>query len=74
LFIQKSIAHGRAESALDVIPISSKTDIYPILHRQGLLRGVASLELDVLPVSTFERLRRTVGFDRYADLSPLIKD
>lgn len=73
LFIQKSVARGRAESALDVIPISSEADIYPILHRQGLLRGVAGLELDVLPVSTFERLRRTVGFDRYADLSPLIK-
>ena len=35
---------------------------------------MAGLELDVLPVATFNRLKRNLGFDRYADLSPLIKE
>lgn len=73
LFIQKSLERGKAESPLDIIPIHSDKQIGPMLQDKGLLSGLAGLELDVLPVSTFERLRRVVGFDRYTDLSPLIK-
>jgi Xaa-Pro dipeptidase len=74
LFIEKSIERAEMESPLDIIPIKSDKEIRKVLHHGGLLGGIAGLELDVLPVSTFERLRRVLGFDRYSDLAPLIKD
>ncbi len=73
-FLEKSIERGRRESPLDIIPIKKEKEIKAILQSKGLLRGVAGLELDVLPVTAFERLRRSLGFDRYADLAPCIRE
>lgn len=72
-FVEKSIERARMESPLDIIPIGSDKEIRSILEGRGILGGVAGLELDVLPVSVFERLKRIVGFSRYADLSPPIR-
>ncbi len=74
LFIEKSVERARMESALDITPIKSEKEIREFLNDKGLLNGVAGLELDVLPVAVFERLKRTVGFNRYADLAPLIRE
>jgi Xaa-Pro dipeptidase len=73
-FIEKSIERARMESPLHIAPIKSDKEIYAALHRKGLLGGIAGLELDVLPVSIFERLKRILRFDRYSDLAPLIKN
>jgi Xaa-Pro aminopeptidase len=73
-FVEKSVERAAMESPLDIIPIKSDKEIHQILHDRGLLDGTAGLELDVLPVSTFERLKRVVGFDRYADLAPLMRE
>jgi Xaa-Pro dipeptidase len=74
LFIEKSLERGRTESPLDIIPIGNDKDIRPILLDKGVLKGTAGLELDVIPVAVFERTKRVIGFDRYTDLSPLIRD
>jgi len=73
-FVEKSIERARLESPLDIVPIKSDKEIHKILQDRGLLDGTAGLELDVIPVSTFERLRRIVGFNRYSDLAPLIRE
>jgi Xaa-Pro dipeptidase len=73
-FIEKSVERGRLESPLEVTPIKSDKEILGILRQKGVLGGVAGLELDVLPVSIFERLKRILGFERYADLSGAIKE
>lgn len=73
-FIEKSIERGKMETPLDIIPIRSDKEIHKILLDKGYLKGVAGLELDVLPVATFERLKRVLGFGRYSDLAPLIRE
>jgi Xaa-Pro dipeptidase len=74
LFVEKSIERARMESPLHIVPIKSDKEIHKVLHHKGLLDGIAGLELDVLPVATFERLKRVVGFDLYSDLAPLIRE
>lgn len=72
-FVEKSLERGRMESPLDIIPVQNDRQIGDILRAQGILKGVAGLEFDVLPVSNFERLKRVLNFDRASDLSPTIK-
>lgn len=73
LFVEKSIERARMESPLDIIPIKNDKEVQKILHDKGILDGVAGLELDVLPVTTFERLKKVLGLDRCADVSPSIR-
>ena len=73
-FLEKSIERGRLESPLDIIPIKKEKEIKEVLQSKGLLRGIAGLELDVLPVTAFERLKRNLGIDHYADLAPCIRE
>ena len=73
-FIEKSIERAKIETPLDIIPIKNDKEIRKVLDHNGLLSGRAGLELDVLPVSTFERLKKVLGFERYADVSPSIKE
>ncbi|OPY75714.1 MAG: Xaa-Pro dipeptidase [Syntrophorhabdus sp. PtaU1.Bin058] len=72
-FIEKSVERARMETPLDIIPIKNDKEIGKVLDHNGLLSGRAGLELDVLPVSTFERLKKIIGFDHYGDAAPLIK-
>jgi Xaa-Pro dipeptidase len=73
-FIEKSIERGRLESPLQITPIKNDKDIHQILLGKGILNGTAGLELDVIPVSTFERMKRVIGFGRTSDLSPLVRE
>jgi Xaa-Pro dipeptidase len=73
-FIEKGMERAQAETPLSITPVRNDREIGNILADKGILSGVAGLELDVLPVSTFERLKRTIGFDRYVDVSPVIKE
>jgi Xaa-Pro dipeptidase len=73
-FIEKSVERAKMETPLDIIPIKNDKEIRKVLDHNGLLSGRAGLELDVLPVSTFERLKKVLGFERYADVSPSIKE
>ncbi|HOE18300.1 MAG TPA: Xaa-Pro peptidase family protein [Syntrophorhabdaceae bacterium] len=74
LFVEKSVERAKTETPLEIIPIRSDKEIKKMLDSSRLLEGRAGLELDVLPVATFERLKRVIGFGQYGDISALIKE
>jgi len=74
LFIQKSIARAKLDTSLDIIPISSDRDVRKTLEEKKILKGTGGMELDVVPFRVFERFKTIVGFDKFADLSPIIKE
>jgi Xaa-Pro aminopeptidase len=73
-FIEQSAERAKTETPLDFISVKNDKEIGEMLGNKGILKGTAGLELDVLPVATFERLKRVIGFGRYADVMPLIKE
>lgn len=74
LFIEKSLGRVRMETPLEIKPIRHDKDIKEALNDKGLLHGTGGMELDVLPVSVFERFKAVVDHDRFVDVSPLIKE
>jgi Xaa-Pro dipeptidase len=74
IFVEKGMERAVMETPLAVTPIKNDKEIKKILLDKHILKGKAGLELDVVPVSIFERLKRVIGFDRYADVSDPIKE
>lgn len=74
LFIEKSVTRAKLDTPLDFIPIARDRDVKKILEEKKILRGKGGMELDVVPVTVFERFKNIVGFDNFVDLSPLIKE
>lgn len=74
LFVEKSLGRVKLETPLDITPIGRDKEMKEILKDRGLLEGMGGMELDVLPVSVFERFKGLVGYDRFVDVSPLIKE
>jgi len=73
LFVEKNQERAQKESPLPVIPIRRDRDMNDILHEKGILHGKGGMELDILPVSSYERFRQILAFDSFVDLSPLIR-
>jgi Xaa-Pro aminopeptidase len=74
IFVEKGAERAALETPLEITPIKNDKEIKKILIDKHILKGTAGLELDVLPVSMFERLKRVIGFDRYADVSESIRE
>jgi len=74
LCVERSLERVNAETALDVTPIKSDKEIEAILRQKGMLKGKGGMELDVVPVSVFERFKRVVGFAEFVDVAPLIRE
>ncbi len=74
LFVERSLERANAETPLAITPIRSDKEIGAILQQKGILRGKGGMELDVMPVSLFERFKRLVGFEQFADVSPLVRE
>ena len=74
IFVEKGMERAVMETPLVVTPIKNDKEIKKILFDKHILKGKAGLELDVVPVSIFERLKRVIGFERYADISEPIKE
>src|SRR5208337_3492694 len=74
LFIKKGSERAQAETTLAITPVKSDKEIGEILARTGISKGTAGLELDVVPVSLFERLKRLIHFNRHTDITPAIKE
>ncbi len=74
IFVEKGMERAVMETPLVVTPIKNDKEIKKILSDHHILKGKAGLELDVVPVSIFERLKRVIGFERYADISEPIKE
>jgi Xaa-Pro dipeptidase len=73
-FVEKSLERAVQETPLPVTPVKSNTEIRTVLTAKGILRGTGGMELDVIPVSVCERFKRSIGFDHFVDVSPLIKE
>ncbi len=73
--VRRDIGRARRESELsEVIPFGSMRDIPRILAEYGLpLPKAIGMELDVLPVSLFERYRKVFPETRIGDATPLIR-
>jgi len=73
--VRKEYGRARMESGLEHIrTLSGLKDIPNILADYGLeLPAQAGMELDVLPVSHFERFRKLFADCRFSDVSPLIR-
>ncbi len=74
LFMERSLERAKVETPLDITPIRREKEIKDILQGKGILRGTGGIEMDVVPVSVFERFKRTIGFETFADISPLIRE
>lgn len=74
LFIERSIDRAAVETGLEITPIQRDKDVKEILMAKGILTGRGGMELDVVPVSVFERWKGLLGFENFTDVWPLIRD
>jgi Xaa-Pro aminopeptidase len=74
LFIEKNIDRAAIETTLDITPIQRDKDVKDILMKRGILKGKGGMELDVVPVTVFERWKSILGFENFTDAWPLIRD
>jgi Xaa-Pro dipeptidase len=72
-FVEKSVERARSETPLVVTPIENDKAIKEMLRRKKIIKGTGGMELDVVPVSVFERFKRIIGFETFVDATPLIK-
>ena len=72
-FVEKSVERARLDTPLVVTPIESDKDIKDTLRRRKIIKGTGGMELDVVPVSVFERFKRIIGYEKFVDVAPLIK-
>lgn len=74
LFVERSVERAVIETPLDITPIKRDKDVKGVLMDRGILRGKGGMELDVVPVTVFERWKALLGFESFVDLWPLIRD
>ncbi|MEO0248696.1 MAG: aminopeptidase P family protein, partial [candidate division WOR-3 bacterium] len=72
--VEKSVERAVEQTPLPVTPIKTNNEIRSVLSARGILRGRGGAELDVLPVSTYKRLKEKTGFDGFVDVSHLIRE
>jgi Xaa-Pro dipeptidase len=73
-FVEKSVERAVQQTRLPVTPVKNNKEIRDRLAAGGLLRGRGGMELDVIPVSVYERFKDSIGFDNFVDVSPVIKE
>jgi Xaa-Pro dipeptidase len=74
LMVERSIERALAETPLPVTPIGGDREVKDILKDRNVLRGTGGMELDVVPVTVYERWKKILGFERFTDISTEIKD
>ena len=74
LLVERSLERVHAETPLDITPIKKDKEIGAILQQKGILKGKGGMELDVVPVSVFERFKALVGFEAFVDVTPLVRE
>jgi Xaa-Pro aminopeptidase len=73
-FVEKSLYRAGIESPLEIVPIKKDKDIGSILSGKNIIKGKGGMELDILPVTLFERWKSILSNGNIADVSPLIKE
>jgi Xaa-Pro dipeptidase len=73
--VRRDVRRAKAESALDgIVPFSSMREAPGILAGYGITGPKRiGMELDVLPVSLFERYRKVFSGAEFTDATPLIR-
>ena len=74
LFIERNVDRAAVETGLEITPIKRDKDVKDILVARGILKGKGGMELDVVPVSVYERWKSLLGFENFIDVWPLIRD
>lgn len=74
VFVEKGTDRAAMETPLPLTPVRNDREVGDILRDRHLLAGKVGLELDVLPVALFERMKRVLGFERYGDVSEQVKE
>lgn len=72
-FVEKSLSRARAETRLPIIPITGDREMADLLRDAGMIRGAGAMELDVVPVTVFDRYRKLLDFDACLSITPLVK-
>jgi Xaa-Pro dipeptidase len=72
-FVEKSVERANSETPLPVVPIANDKAIKEILRHNKIIRGRGAMELDVVPVSAFERFKSIIDHDTFIDASPMIR-
>ncbi len=73
-FVEKSVCRADMESPLEIIPIKKDKDVGNFVSGKNVIKGRGGMELDVLPVTLFERWKSILDHGNIADVSPLIKE
>lgn len=71
-FVEKGVEKARKETFLEVIPEARPTYVRDILAKEGLIKGVCGMELDVLPYNIYARWDELFKIE-IKDISPIIK-
>lgn len=74
LFIERNVDRAAIETGLEIIPIKRDKDVKDILTAKGVLKGRGGMELDVVPVSVYERWKSLLDIESFDDVWPLIRD
>ena len=74
LFIEKSVTRAKLDTPLEIIPIKNNREAKATLVSKNILQGRGGMELDVVPVTVFERFKSVMGCDNFVDISPLIRE
>jgi len=73
-FVLKNLNRAVVETSLKITPIIKDKDVKDILTDMKVLKGRGGMELDVVPVTVFERWKNILGYENITDISRLIKD
>jgi Xaa-Pro aminopeptidase len=73
-FVTKNLNRAVFETSLEITPIKKDKDVKDILTDMKVLKGRGGMELDVIPVTVYERWKNILGYDNITDVSTLIKD
>jgi Xaa-Pro aminopeptidase len=74
LFIERNVDRAAVETGLEITPIKRDKDVKDIMAARGVLKGKGGMELDVVPVSVYERWKSLLGCENFADVWPAIRD
>ena len=72
-FVERNLERARAESPLQIVPIRTEKEIGLLLNDKGTFKGRGGMELDVVPVALFERIKKITGSENFTDISGAVK-
>src|SRR3974377_2005225 len=62
-FVQRSMERAKMATSVEIVPVKTDKEMIKVLTDMGMFKGTGGMELDVLPVSVFERFKGLAGFD-----------